>query len=39
MNLHEFSTTFAAVCLLSIVLGGIVIPFLQDRYDTDVDQD
>lgn len=31
MTLQEFSTTFACVCLFSITLGGIVIPYLQDR--------
>lgn len=38
MNPHEFSLTFACVCLFSITLGGIVIPWLQDRSDSDVDK-
>jgi hypothetical protein len=39
MPLHQFSLTFACVCLFSITLGGIVIPYLQDRSTKDVGKD
>ena len=39
MSLQEFTNTFILVSLLSIILGGVVIPYLHDRYKQDVDQD
>jgi hypothetical protein len=33
MNLQEFTLTFYLVILQSLIIGGVVIPYLQDRYE------
>ncbi len=35
MTLQHFSITFACVCLFSIFIGGVVIPYWQDKVKKD----
>ena len=38
MNPHTFNLTFAVVILVSLIIGGFVIPWYESRGKNDVDK-